>query len=165
MALIALLAMMSFSLEAAARGKFRIGSGARVIGNAVKTYGPNVLTRTHLIECLSEDSRIARIDEGLEVKRATLEKRQATLDALGRNINISEQTLNRRSQSAIDSHNAQVERFNALVGETKDYIADFNRDVASSNTASNNFNQQCGGKTYYEDDLLSARATLGITGE
>lgn len=164
--LLCCLAVSAFTLAAVSTAdarRFRLGSGVRALGNAAKSYTFDTLSPTQLKTCLVDETALEKKSAALSARHNEIAKQQTEIKLLRSALTMSQERLDRTSQKAVDAFNRQVASFNEKLQAGSAAVAEYNRSVEAQKAETNRFNQTCGGKRYYEDDLISVRAELGVT--
>ncbi|MDP3411550.1 hypothetical protein [Bosea sp. (in: a-proteobacteria)] len=160
---IVVVALAGTAITPAEAKRFRIGGGLRAIDRAAKNYAVNTLTPAQLKSCLTIEDRLEKANTDLKARHEAISRRQAEIELRRSMLNASQAALDRTSQKSVDAFNAQVSKLNATIQSTSAASAEYNRSVEAQKLENVSFNRDCGGKRYYEDDLITARTELGLT--
>lgn len=145
--------------------RFRIGSGVRILNGAIKNYGPDTLSASQLKDCLIFERSLERTDAGLKARHEKISLAQRANSLSKAAIEVARSQVDQFSQNSVDNFNVQVTEYNAAAQATSKAAAAYNVEVERGKANVSRFNRECGGKSYFEDDLLAARAELGVTGD
>lgn len=149
------------STEAQARGlKLRFGRSI-LRGSRNKTYTPNVLTQKQLEECLRNEAELGEQFRSEGDSELLIEQQREELQALQQNLELRRATLNRYSDDDVDRYNNDIAHYERLRKGFNERVGDHNQIVERANRYVSNFNLNCAGKQYYEDDMIAAKAVLG----
>lgn len=172
---IATLSLLSAPFESEAKrgfgSLFKAGRGVSAI-NGVKTYDFNTLTVEQLRKCLELESNIELSEQRLSNDSLPLKAQEKLLSSLESDVNSLDRylKLNQNStfytQSEVDAFNRKVEQYNQTISvynaELNKYHsleAPYNRKINIHNAKIEQFQLECAGKRYYEDDLLDIKST------
>ncbi|EKO3534173.1 hypothetical protein K1L80_000732 [Vibrio fluvialis] len=149
---------------------FKAGRGVSAI-NGVKSYDFNTLTFEQLRQCLELESNIELSEQSLSNGAMSLSYQEKLLSSLEADMNSLERYLKLNQNSAfytqaeVDTFNRKVEKYNRLIlvynAELKKYRSlesPYNREINVHNAKVEQFQLECAGKRYYEDDLLAIKS-------
>lgn len=143
---------------ASARRRIRI-SGRGLTGR--KTYTlPNVLKPEELRVCLQREAAINSLGEQLDADEVFLQQNQVQLDQTGRNLDAMNARVDVYSSASVNAYNREVERHRRMVADYNRQLPKFNARAEAFNNQIQEFNGACANKSYYEDDMQTARAAL-----
>lgn len=137
------------------------GAVSATVHGTRKSYTPDVLTVDQLVQCLKKASALDQQSEDIESKRREVQIVESQIDRLKNQMDMNERSLNRYSQAAIDSFNADVNRYNTAVINTRANQNVFNEFVNVHNGNVDSYNLVCA-KKYYADDMENARRLAGF---
>ena len=173
MLIIAVATSISFSHDAAAKKRFRLGAGIK--GATSKTYDANTLSVQDLVSCINtqnalekSERNIIKLKEPLDALTSTIEGHDKQLEELSDNIRKTDTSLLITEQK-INEYNEQIDNYNQLL-ETRNDVFDeystnhegFNKKVDKHNSLNASFSTYCAGKRYYEDDMATAKSQIVI---
>lgn len=138
----------------------------KIVGRGVtgrKTYSsPNVLKPDDLRACLQQEAAINELGELIDADEVALQKRAEQIDQMGRSLDNRQARVDVYSKASVDAYNREVDRHRKAVAEYNLATPVFNARAADFNNRVQGFNANCAGKSYYEDDMQTARAALGM---
>lgn len=151
---------------------FKLSQGVKAI-NGAKHYSYNTLTVKQLSACISLEKRVFDSENKLNTEQLSVRKQEGKLKQSNYEISSLKNYLevNKNitfyTQFQVDSFNLKVERYNSLISEYNTYLeayrkmeTTFNSMVKNHNHIVNNFQADCAGKQFYEDDLVAAKSRI-----
>ena len=150
----------------------KLGRGA-IATNGIKRYNSDTLNVEQLRSCMILEQTIDSSESKLSSKQSPIETQEQKLKKLDHEMSTLKAYLD-GNQNAEFSSQQQVDEFNLKVERYNQFISDYNRMLESykaltsnynsmldhHNKLEDNFNIICAGKSYYEDDLVTAKAGL-----
>jgi hypothetical protein len=146
--------------SAIARRRIRFRNGIRATGP--KAYTTGVLSPSELEHCIINQQQIDQQASKLDILSANIQEEQQGLEELSQSLDRHQKILNRQSQADVNAYNRGVASYEKKRQTYNSAIEQYNNEVTKLNSAIDSFNLQCGQKTYYEDDMITARKKLGI---
>lgn len=122
--------------------------------------GTEVLTAYQLRECYENLDRIERTELRLSKEGEALERELPAFQSAFRDIEEAGRTLDLTSQNAVDAHNRQVAELQVRATSIQARAEDLESEARELELIVAQFNRQCGGKSYYEEDAVRMQAEM-----
>lgn len=159
---LAVLAALMLPAPALARRRVRIAG--RGLTGGRKTYtSPNVLKPEELRACLQQEVTINEMGDRIDADEVVLQQRADQVDQMGRSLEARQSRVDLSSKDAVDAYNREVARHRNAIAEYNRQLTGFNAGANGFNNRVQEFNTICAGKSYYEEDMQTARAALGLS--
>lgn len=165
--------LASVCFDAAAKRGGRFGKGIR--GNATKTYDGNTLSVTQLTTCLKRQEAIESSSLTMQQSEKKVSSHDAIVNELDSRLETLMQVINGTntssltSQYQIDAYNSKVDDYNLRLAERNSIVeryeqqfSAYSAEVQQHNILVSQFDAQCAGKQYYEDDMTIALANVQV---
>lgn len=165
--------LASVSFETAAKRGGRFGKGIR--GSATKTYDEKTLSVTQLTACLKRQEAIESSSLTMHQSEKKVSSHNATVNELNRKLETLMQAINGTntssltSQYQIDAYNSKIDNYNSRLAERNSIVeryeqqfSAYNAEVQQHYTLVSQFDLQCAGKQYYEDDMITSLANIQV---
>ena len=151
--------------DAEARRFGGIGRGLRAASVAARTYGRTsaggyVMNAQELKACLVMEAKLDPIDGDLQRSQARIEREEAALESLRTELERADATLDGWSAYAVSEFNRKVDDFNNRIAQLKIAIDKWNGQLTAAQADFKQFDEQCGGRWYYESDKQTVQASL-----
>lgn len=155
-----------------ARRGIKFGGGSRAI-DGIKRYGADTLTVSQLKDCLKLEAKFDATAEKINAEQPGLDERKNELKEISAKISELREFLESNkdaeftSQGQVDAYNAKARTFNQLIDEYNKKLDTYKVDeenhnvkIDTHNEVVNQFQSECAGKRYYEDDMVAAKGSL-----
>jgi hypothetical protein len=160
---VASMAVFVIAEAQAARVKFRVGSGLSSVGRAIKTYPSTTLNPTRLKDCVDRENKLSKIEDSRSLLYAEIAKQRDELEKEKLQLDYIASIIDQRKKAAVADFNKRVDSFNQKKDKLNISMTNFNSGSIDFNRNVAKFNEECAGKLYYKDDLISARQELGLS--
>lgn len=128
-----------------------------------KVYSANTLNQFQIEKCLRWERDSDVISDQVEESERSLSALESELKDLKARIGAERATINRYSQTSIDQFNRIIDNYEAKRAVFNSLVDGHNVIVRKANDLGGDFNRECSGKLYYEDDMAAARQAVGST--
>ena len=158
-----LMTLAALLLPAPASARRRVRAGGRGLTGRKIYSSPNVLKPEELRTCLQQEVTINELGERIDADEVVLQQRADQIDQMGRSLDSRQSRVDVSSKASVDAYNREVDRHRKAVAEYNRQLSGFNAGATDFNNRVQGFNTNCAGKSYYEDDMQTARTALGMS--
>ncbi|MBO6920552.1 MAG: hypothetical protein JJ858_19180 [Rhizobiaceae bacterium] len=132
-------------------------------GGGGKIYTPDTLTVAELKECLIAQKNLNELDGRITSDEEFLSTYKRELERQQRELERQQIALNRYSEADVRKFNASVSNYERIRSDFNKYVSEHNLQLQKVRDLTQAFNDFCGGKTYYADDMMKAEELIRLS--
>jgi uncharacterized phage infection (PIP) family protein YhgE len=129
---------------------------------AIKTYGPEVLTVAQIEACLRRATDLDKSAGSLQELVDKVKGDSSDIERAQTDLQAQKQQVNTRSEASVNAYNSRLAALRTRIDRHNASVDQVRSQEAAHNSVVSLYNADCA-KKYYRDDMEAARVRLGIS--